>query len=193
MSCLPEYCLVVTGTWLGYLRCDIWNLFTLPVCVQVCVCHNEKKVPDKWQARQATQAVQWIPSFLRKTLNSWWPKTYGKKDMEKIWKIMGGSVLLPKIKRRQNLSGSYHNHLPPFFFFEDFGGVSTSNVPGYEWSSWQLRTCRAASVRMFDHKRERCTVCSQCTTTVDFKSFFLDEKGLIRSFPATFVWFYLEK
>ena len=44
--------------------------------------------------------VQWIPSFLRKTLNSCWPKTYGKKDMEKIWKIMGWSALLPKIKKR---------------------------------------------------------------------------------------------
>ena len=44
--------------------------------------------------------VQWIPSVLRKTLNSCWPKTYGKKDMEKIWKIMGWSALLPKIKKR---------------------------------------------------------------------------------------------
>ena len=30
-------------------------------------------------------------------------------------------------------------------------------------------------------------------TTVDFTSFFLDEKGLVRLFPATFAWFYLEK
>ena len=44
--------------------------------------------------------LQWIPSVLRKTLNSCWPKTYGKKDMEKIWKIMGWSALLPKIKKR---------------------------------------------------------------------------------------------
>ena len=44
--------------------------------------------------------VQWIPSVLRKTLNSCWPKTFGKKDMEKIWKIMGWSALLPKIKKR---------------------------------------------------------------------------------------------
>ena len=102
-----------------------------------------------------------IPSFLRKTLNSRWPKTYGKRRYGKIWKIMGWSALLPKIKKRtKNPSGSYHNHLPPFF--EDFGGVSTSNVPSYEWSSWQLRTHRVASVRMFDHKRERCTVCCQC-------------------------------
>ena len=26
-------------------------------CVYVCVCHNEKKVPDEWKARQATQAI----------------------------------------------------------------------------------------------------------------------------------------
>ena len=44
--------------------------------------------------------IHWIPSFLRKTLNSCWPKTYGKKGMEKIWKIMGWSALLPKIKKR---------------------------------------------------------------------------------------------
>ena len=42
-------------------------------------------------------------------------------------------------KEDKNPSESYHNHLPPFF--EDFGGgVSTSNVPSYQWLSWQLRT-----------------------------------------------------
>ena len=67
-----------------------------------------------WIAEQLTS--QWIPSLLRKTLNSCWLKTYGKKDMEKIWKIMGWSALLPKIKKEdKNPSGSYHNHLPPFF------------------------------------------------------------------------------
>ena len=35
---------------------------------------------EKWTGRQ----LQWIPSFLRKTLNRCSPKTYGKKDMEKI-------------------------------------------------------------------------------------------------------------
>ena len=43
------------------------------------------------------------------------PKTYGKKDMEKIWKIKGWSALLPKNQKEyKNPSGSYHNHLPPF-------------------------------------------------------------------------------
>ena len=89
-----------------------------------------------------------------------WPKTYGKK----IWKKYEnhGMVCPPPQNQKEdkNPSVSYHNHLHPFF--EDFGGVSTSSMPSYEWSSWQLRTRRAASVRMFDHKRERCTVCSQC-------------------------------
>ena len=107
--------------------------------------------------------IQWIPSVLRKTLNTCWPKTYGKKDMEKIWKIMGWSALLPKIKKRTKIFRD-----PTIITFTHFlrtlGGVSTSNVPSYDRSSWQLRrpTRRAASVRMFDHKRERCTVCSQC-------------------------------
>ena len=52
------------------------------------------------RANDICRVVQWIPSVLRKTLNSCWPKTYGKKDMEKIWKIMGWSALLPKIKKR---------------------------------------------------------------------------------------------
>ena len=69
-------------------------------------------------------------------------------------------VLFGNPCKTYNNNNNNNNHLHPFF--EDFGGVSTSNVPSYEWSSWQLRTRRAASVRMFDHKRERCTVCSQC-------------------------------
>ena len=32
------------------------------VCVCVCVCHNEEKVPDEWQARQATQAILQVSS-----------------------------------------------------------------------------------------------------------------------------------
>ena len=32
------------------------------VCVCVCVCHNEKKVPDEWQARQATPAILQVSS-----------------------------------------------------------------------------------------------------------------------------------
>ena len=28
----------------------------------VCVCHNEKRVPDEWQARQATQAILQVSS-----------------------------------------------------------------------------------------------------------------------------------
>ena len=65
-------------------------------------------------------------------------------------------------KEDKNPSGFYHNHLPPFF--EDFGGcfdVERPSYHGYQLLSWQLRTRRAASVRMFDQKREWCTVCSQ--------------------------------
>ena len=43
---------------------------------------------------------------------------------------MGWSALPPQNQKKdKNPSGFYHNHLPPFF--EDFGGVSTSNVPSY--------------------------------------------------------------
>ena len=94
-----------------------------------------------------------------------WTVADQKPKVKKIWKNMKnhGMVCPPPQNQKEgkNPSGSYHNHLPPFF--EDFGGVLTSNVPSYEWSSWQLVGLRrAASVRMFDHKRERCTVCSQC-------------------------------
>ena len=87
-------------------------------------------------------------------------KNLWKKDMENM-KNHGMDCPPPQNQKEdKNPLGSYHNHLHPFF--EDFGGLSTSDVPSYEWSSWQLRTRRAASVRMFDHKRKRCTVCSQC-------------------------------
>ena len=57
---------------------------------------------------------------------------------KKIWKNMKnhGMVCPPPQNQKGDknpASESYHNHLPPFF--EDFGGVSTSNVPSYEWSS----------------------------------------------------------
>ena len=32
------------------------------VSVCVCVCHNEKKVPDEWQARQATPTILQVSS-----------------------------------------------------------------------------------------------------------------------------------
>ena len=120
--------------------------------------------------------LQWIPSVLRKTLNSCWPKTYGKKDMEKIWKIMGWSALLPKIKKRTK---TFRDPTIITFprFLRTLGGVSTSNVPSYQWLSWQMRTRGAASVRMFDHKREWCTVCSQCAPQPwTSHPFSLDEK-----------------
>ena len=90
------------------------------------------------------------PIFLHKILNSCWPKTYGKKDMEKYVKTWDGVPSSPKSKRGQKP----FRILPSITFphFEDFGGVSTSNVPSYEWSSWQLRMRRAASVRICDNK-----------------------------------------
>ena len=36
-------------------------------CVYVCVCYNEKKVPDKWQARQATPAILQVSSSKHNT------------------------------------------------------------------------------------------------------------------------------
>ena len=32
------------------------------VCVYVCVCHNEKKLPDEWQAWQATPEILQVSS-----------------------------------------------------------------------------------------------------------------------------------
>ena len=43
------------GQWPRWLLC-------VCVCVCVCVCHNEKRVPDEWQARQATQAILQVSS-----------------------------------------------------------------------------------------------------------------------------------
>ena len=126
------------------------------------ICSKVKRKRKFWKRmrRKGQCCVQWIPFLLRKTLNSCWPKTYGKKDMEKMKTY--GMVFPPpqNQKKDKNPWRSYHNYLPPFF--EDFRGASTSNVPSYEWSSWQRRTRWAASVRMFDHKRGRCTVCGQC-------------------------------
>ena len=72
-----------------------------------------------------------------------WTVADQKPMVKKIWKNMKnhGMVCPPTQNQKEdkNPSGSYHNHLPPPPFFEDFGGVSTSNVPSYEWSSWQLR------------------------------------------------------
>ena len=115
---------------------------------------------DHWAAAELSLEYSGSHLFYAKL----WTVADQKPMVKKIWKNMKnyGMVCPPPQNQKEgkNPSRSYHNHLPPFF--GDFGGVSTSNVPSYEWSSWQLRTRRAASVRMFDHKRERCTVCSQC-------------------------------
>ena len=94
-----------------------------------------------------------------------WTVADQKPMVKKIWKkyekSWDGLPSSPKIKKRtKTLRDPTIITFP--HFLRTLGGVSTSNVPSYEWSSWQLRTRRAASVRMFDHKRERCTVCSQC-------------------------------
>ena len=54
--------------------------------------------PRNVSSAQYKRVVQWISFFLCKTLNSCPRKTHGKKGMEKIWKIMWWSALLPKIK-----------------------------------------------------------------------------------------------
>ena len=38
------------------------NAAGVHACVRVCMCHNEKKVPDEWQARQATPAILQVSS-----------------------------------------------------------------------------------------------------------------------------------
>ena len=57
--------------------------------------------------------------------------------VKKTWKnIKNHGMVCPppqNQKEDKNPSGVHHNHLPPFF--EDFGGVSTSNVPSYQWLS----------------------------------------------------------
>ena len=59
--------------------------------------------------------LKWISFFLRKTLNSRLRKTHGKKGMEKIWKIMWWSALLPKIKTRwPSLPDPGNTHHPHF-------------------------------------------------------------------------------
>ena len=78
--------------------------------------------------------IQWIPSVLRKTLNSCWPKTYGKKDMEKIWKIMGWSALLPKIKKRTKTLRD-----PTIITFTHFWGL---------WGVFRRQMCPVTSGRV---------------------------------------------
>ena len=39
-------------------------------CVCVCVCHNEKKMPDKWQARQITAVILQVRSSKHKAKKS---------------------------------------------------------------------------------------------------------------------------
>ena len=56
--------------------------------------------------------IQWIPFFLRKTLNSCWPKTYGKKRYGKNMKNHGMVCPPPQNQKEdKNPSGSCHNHL----------------------------------------------------------------------------------
>ena len=54
-KCLISVCCVdCVGT--TQLNCN------LHLHASVCVCHNEKKVPDEWQARQVTQAILQVSS-----------------------------------------------------------------------------------------------------------------------------------
>ena len=50
-------------SWVLYVcvRACVHNVCAY-VCVCVCVCHDEKKVPDEWQARQATPATLQVSS-----------------------------------------------------------------------------------------------------------------------------------
>ena len=135
--------------------------------------------------------IQWIPSVLRKTLNSCWPKTYGKKDMENR-KIMGWSALLPKIKKRTKTLRD-----PTIITFTHF--LRTLGV-------FRRQMCPVTSGRVDNCVRvgERPYACltisgSDVRCAANARHYrrlyilFLDEKGLIRLFPAIFVWFYLEK
>ena len=46
-----------------YMRVCVYVFVRAPVCVCVCVCVTmKKKVPDEWQARQATLAILQVSS-----------------------------------------------------------------------------------------------------------------------------------
>ena len=161
-------------------------------------------LPPPWQ-HQWCHSIQFFICFQKKLLffysgsHLFYAKLWTVADQKPMVKIMEnmknyGMVCPPPQNQKEDKkpAGSYHNHLHPFF--EHFGSVSTSNVPSYEWSSWQLRTRRAASVRMFDHKRERCTVCSQCAPLPStLHPLSLMKKVSFDCFQPFFVWFYLEK
>ena len=87
-------------------------------------------------------------------------------------------------KEDKNPSESNHNHLPPFF--EDFGVFRRQMCPVTSGGVDNcVRVYRGASVRMFVGAVYG--VQPMHATSVNFTSFFLDEKRLVRSFPATFV------
>ena len=63
-----------------------------------------------------TFIVQWIPSFLRKTLNSCWPKTYGKKRYGKNMKNHGMVCPPPQNQRGQKPFGILPQSPFPIFW-----------------------------------------------------------------------------
>ena len=97
-----------------------------------------------------------------------WTAADQKPMVKKIWKNMKNhGMVCPPPQNQKRIKTLRDPTIITFpHFLRTLGVVSTSNVPSYKWSSWQLRTRWAASVRMFDHKRERCTVCSQCASLV---------------------------
>ena len=136
--------------------------------------------------------LQLIP-FFTQTLNSLWPKTYGKKDMENMKNHRTVCPPPQNQKEDNNPSGSYHSHLRPFFFFEDFG-VFRRQICSF--TSGRVDNC----VRKGQRPYACMTISGSGVRSVanarhyrELHILFLDEKGLVRSFPATFVWFYLKK
>ena len=181
----------VTCWWYRYAQC-VENCLPLFACLfflsrcLVFVCTKNQKTDVLFSVYSGSHlfyAKLWTVADQKRMVKKIW------KKYEKSWDGLPSS---PKSKRGQKPFGITIITFP--HFLRTLGDVSTSNVPSYQWLSWQLRTRRAASVRMLDHKREWCTVCSQCAPQPwTSHPFFLDEKGPVRSFPATFVWFYLEK
>ena len=139
--------------------------------------------------------IQWLSFFFyAKHLNNCWPKTYGKKDTKKIWKIMGWSALLPKIikKKGEQTFGILPKSPCPIFW----GLPGCFDVKKCPVTSGQNDNCICVGQRPHGCVAiygNGVRVWPMRATTVDITSFSQDEKGIIRLFSATFFWFYLEK
>ena len=73
-------------------------------------------VPSFSMIDQTMKMLQWIPSVLRKTLNSCWPKPMVKKIWKKYEKLWDGLPSSPKSKRGQKPFGILPLSPSPIFW-----------------------------------------------------------------------------